>query len=231
LLRLIGLKIQTFSSLERENMSYLLEIIPQLAQGFLVTLQVFIITLLLSIPLGILFAYLLRLPVISWILHGYVWVMRGTPLLLQVITVYYGLPLVGVTIKSRLFACLIAFVLNYAAYFAEIFRGGIGAIPQGQYEAAQVLRFTPWQTARLIVLPQVVKIVLPSVMNEVVNLVKDSSLVYIVGLFDVTLAAQTAMNRDITLEPMFVAGLFYLIFIGFLTLVSKQLEKQFSYYK
>ncbi|GBG96122.1 amino acid ABC transporter permease [Lactococcus termiticola] len=212
-------------------MSYLLEIIPQLAQGFVLTLQVFIITLVIAIPLGVLFAYLLRLPVIGWFMHFYVWVMRGTPLLLQIITVYYGLPMIGLNIQSRLFACLIAFVLNYAAYFAEIFRGGIAAIPQGQYEAAQVLRFSPWQTARLIILPQVTKIVLPSVMNEVVNLVKDSSLVYIVGLFDVTLAAQTAMNRDITLAPMFLAGLFYLLFIGFLTLISKQVEKQFSYYK
>jgi polar amino acid transport system permease protein len=227
----IGLKILIIKDLERKKMSYLFEIFPQLAQGFIVTLQVFIITLILAIPLGGLCAFLMRLPVIKWLLNFYVWIMRGTPLLLQIITVYYGLPLVGLNIQSRLFACLIAFVLNYAAYFAEIFRGGIAAIPQGQYEAAKVLKFNPWQTARLIILPQVVKIVLPSAMNEVINLVKDSSLVYIVGLFDIVLTAQTAMNRDVTLVPMFMAGLFYLVFIGILTLLAKQLEKKFNFYK
>lgn len=212
-------------------MSYILEILPQLAQGFLVTLQVFIITLILSIPLGILFAYLLRVPVVKWFLNIYIWIMRGTPLLLQIITVYFGLPLIGITISDRLLSVLIAFVLNYAAYFAEIFRGGIAAIPVGQYEAAKVLKLSKWQTTRLIILPQVVKIVLPSVMNEIINLVKDSSLVYVVGIMDVTLAAQTAMNRDITLVPIYIAGLFYLAFNGVLTIIAKLTEKRFNVYR
>lgn len=212
-------------------MSYILSILPQLAQGFLVTLQVFAVTLIISIPLGILFAYLLRVPVVKWILNFYVWVMRGTPLLLQIITVYFGLPMIGVTITNRLLSVLIAFVLNYAAYFAEIFRGGIAAIPEGQYEAAKVLKFNKWQTTRLIILPQVVKIVLPSVMNEVINLVKDSSLVYVVGIMDVTLAAQTALTRDATLTPIYIAGLFYLAFNGILTIIAKVAEKRFNIYK
>lgn len=212
-------------------MSYIMSIIPQLAQGFIVTIEVFVLVLVLSIPLGMLFAYLLHLPLIKWLVNLYIWVMRGTPLLLQIVTVYYGLPMLGLTIENRLFACLIAFILNYAAYFAEIFRGGIEAIPQGQYEAAKVLNFTKWQTAKLIILPQVTKITLPSLMNETINLVKDSSLVYIVGLFDLIMAAQTAMNRDITLIPMYISGLFYLAFIGILTLIAKALEKKFNFYK
>ncbi|PCS00711.1 amino acid ABC transporter permease [Lactococcus fujiensis] len=212
-------------------MSYTISILPQLAQGFIVTLQVFAITLLISIPLGVIIAYLLRLPFLKWIFNLYIWVMRGTPLLLQIITVYFGLPLIGITISDRLTSVLIAFVLNYAAYFAEIFRGGLAAIPKGQYEAAQVLKLSKWQTTRLIVLPQVVKIVLPSVMNEVINLVKDSSLVYVVGIMDVTLAAQTAMNRDITLVPIYIAGLFYLLFNGILTIISRLAEKRFNIYK
>lgn len=212
-------------------MSYIISILPQLFQGFELTLEVFAIVLILSIPLGVVCAYLLRLPVIKWILNVYIWIMRGTPLLLQIITVYYGLPMLGLTIKSRLLSCLIAYVLNYVAYFAEIFRGGIAAIPQGQYEAAKVLKFSPWQSTRLIILPQVVKIVLPSVMNEVINLVKDSSLLYTVGLFDLILAAQTAMQRDVTMTPMYVAGLFYLVFIGILTLAAKRLENHFNFYK
>lgn len=195
------------------------------------TLQVFFITLLFSIPLGIIIAYLLRLLVLKWIFNLYIWIMRGTPLLLQIITIYFGLPVIGITIQNRLLSVLIAFILNYTAYFAEIFRGGIAAIPKGQYEAAKVLKLSKWKTSRLIILPQVVKIVLPSVMNEVINLVKDSSLVYVVGIMDVTLAAQTAMTRDITMVPIYIAGLFYLMFNGLLTILAKITEKRFNIYK
>ncbi|MBU5583352.1 amino acid ABC transporter permease, partial [Enterococcus sp. S181_ASV_20] len=121
---------------------------------------------------------------LQWILRFYVWIMRGTPLLLQLIFVFYGLPLVGI-IFDRFDAALFAFVLNYAAYYAEIFRGGIQSIPVGQYEASKVIGLTPVQTITRIIIPQVVKIVLPSVGNEVINLVKDTSLVYILGLSDV----------------------------------------------
>ena len=128
-------------------------------------------------------------------------------------------------------AVILAFTLNYAAYFSEIFRGGIEAIPAGQYEAAKVLKFTPVQTIRYIVLPQVVKIVLPSVFNEVMTLVKDTSLVYALGVSDLLLASRTAANRDASLAPMFIAGAIYLLMIGVVTLVSKQVEKKFDYYR
>lgn len=213
-------------------MSYILEILPSLLSGAVTTLQVFALVLVFSIPLGIMLAFSMqiRLKPLQWLLHIYIWIMRGTPLLLQLIFIYYVLPSIGIRL-DRIPAAIIAFTLNYAAYFAEIFRGGISSIPTGQYEAAKVLKFTPVQTIRLIILPQVVKIVLPSVFNEVMTLVKDTSLVYALGISDLILASRTAANRDASLAPMFVAGLIYLLLIGLATLVAKQVEKKFSYYK
>ncbi len=213
-------------------MNYILEILPSLLSGAATTLQVFALVLVFSIPLGIMLAFSMQIHLkpLQWLLHIYIWIMRGTPLLLQLIFIYYVLPSIGIRL-DRIPAAIIAFTLNYAAYFAEIFRGGISSIPTGQYEAAKVLKFTPVQTIRLIILPQVVKIVLPSVFNEVMTLVKDTSLVYALGISDLILASRTAANRDASLAPMFVAGLIYLLLIGLATLVAKQVEKKFSYYK
>ncbi|MCY7220618.1 amino acid ABC transporter permease [Streptococcus cristatus] len=213
-------------------MNYILEILPSLLSGAVTTLQVFALVLVFSIPFGIMLAFSMqiRLKPLQWLLHIYIWIMRGTPLLLQLIFIYYVLPSIGIRL-DRIPAAIIAFTLNYAAYFAEIFRGGISSIPTGQYEAAKVLKFTPVQTIRLIILPQVVKIVLPSVFNEVMTLVKDTSLVYALGISDLILASRTAANRDASLAPMFVAGLIYLLLIGLATLIAKQVEKKFSYYK
>lgn len=213
-------------------MSYILQVLPSLLDGAKITLQVFFIVIILSIPLGAVFAFLMKVNFkpLQWFLTLYVWIMRGTPLLLQLIFFYYVLPSVGVTF-DRMPAAILAFTMNYAAYFAEIFRGGIEAIPKGQYEAAKVLKLTPFQTIQHIILPQVFKIVLPSVFNEVINLVKDSSLVYVLGVGDLLLASKTAANRDATLAPMFIAGLIYLLLIGIVTIISKQVEKKFSHYK
>ena len=213
-------------------MSYISEVLPSLLDGALITLQVFFIVILFSIPLGAILAFLMQVPFrpLRWLLNLYVWIMRGTPLLLQLIFIYYVLPSIGVRL-DRLPAAIIAFTLNYAAYFAEIFRGGILSIPAGQYEAAKVLKFTPFQTIRFIILPQVVKVVLPSVFNEVMTLVKDTSLVYALGVSDLILASRTAANRDASLAPMFIAGAIYLVLIGLVTIVSKQVEKRYSYYK
>ncbi|HEM5323472.1 amino acid ABC transporter permease [Streptococcus suis] len=213
-------------------MDYVLEVLPSLLNGAVVSLQVFFLVLILSLPLGAILAFLMQLKFkpLQWLLHFYVLIMRGTPLLLQLIFVYYVLPSVGITF-DRMPAVILAFTLNYAAYFSEIFRGGIEAIPKGQYEAAKVLKFTPVQTIRYIVLPQVVKIVLPSVFNEVMTLVKDTSLVYALGVSDLLLASRTAANRDASLAPMFIAGAIYLLMIGAVTLVSKQVEKKFDYYR
>ncbi|HFI0393867.1 TPA: amino acid ABC transporter permease [Streptococcus suis] len=213
-------------------MDYVLEVLPSLLNGAMVSLQVFFLVLLLSLPLGAILAFLMQMKFkpLQWLLHFYVLIMRGTPLLLQLIFVYYVLPSVGITF-DRMPAVILAFTLNYVAYFSEIFRGGIEAIPKGQYEAAKVLKFTPVQTIRYIVLPQVVKIVLPSVFNEVMTLVKDTSLVYALGVSDLLLASRTAANRDASLAPMFIAGAIYLLMIGAVTLVSKQVEKKFDYYR
>ena len=196
-------------------MSYSLEILPSLLHGAVTTLEVFALVLIFSIPLGILIAFAMQLKwkPLNWLIF-----------------IYYVLPSVGIRL-DRLPAALIAFTLNYAAYFAEIFRGGIDTIPKGQYEAAKVLKFTPGATIRYIVLPQVTKIVLPSVFNEIMSLVKDTSLVYALGISDLILASRTAANRDASLVPMFLAGAIYLIVIGIVTLVAKRIEKKFSYYK
>ena len=213
-------------------MSYILQVLPSLLGGAKVTLRVFCIVIVLSIPFGAILAFLMQIKFkpLQWLLTLYVWIMRGIPLLLQLIFFYYVLPSVGI-VMDRLPAAILAFTLNYAAYFAEIFRGGIAAIPKGQYEAAKVLKLNQLQTIHYIILPQVFKIVLPSVFNEIINLVKDSSLVYVLGVGDLLLASKTAANRDATLAPMFVAGAIYLLMIGVVTLISKQTEKKFNYYK
>ncbi|EOE16170.1 amino acid ABC transporter permease [Enterococcus faecalis] len=213
-------------------MDYILEILPALVSGAGMTLKVFFFTLLGSIPLGIIIAFILQssFKPLRYLINLYIWLMRGTPLLLQLIFVFYGLPLIGIVFE-RYDAALFAFILNYAAYFAEIFRGGIQAIPQGQYEAAKVLRLTRFQTVTRIILPQVVKIVLPSVGNEIINLVKDTSLIYVLGLGDLLRAGKIAMSRDVTLVPLALVGVIYLLFTAILTVTSKKIEKFYQYYK
>lgn len=211
-------------------MEYLINILPSLIKGALITIEVFFLVLILSIPLGVFIAFIMRfnIKVLNYFLNIYIWIMRGTPLLLQLIFIYYVLPSVGIRF-DRLPAAILAFTLNYAAYFAEIFRGGIESIPKGQYEAAKVLKFTQFQAISFIILPQVIKIVLPSVFNEIMSLVKDTSLVYALGISDLILASRTAANRDASLLPMFVAGAIYLILIGIVTIVSKRVEKRYDY--
>lgn len=196
------------------------------------TLQIFFWTLIGSLPLGILVSLGLisKIRPLKWILEIYVWLMRGTPLLLQLIFVFYGLPIIGIVFQ-RYDAALVAFILNYAAYFAEIFRGGFQAIDEGQFEAARVLRLSYWQTLRKIVIPQVVKIVIPSIGNEVINLVKDSSLVYVIGLGDLLRAGNVATSRDVTLLPLLLVGLIYLILVGICTLILRKVEQRYAYFK
>lgn len=213
-------------------MSDFLAVLPRLMEGAAVTLQVFSIVLLLSIPLGIIIAFLMQIKFkpLEWFLHIYIWIMRGTPLLLQLIFFFYILPQTGI-IVDRIPSAILAFTVNYAAYFAEIFRGGIVSISKGQYEAAKVLRFSPVQTVRYIILPQVIKIVIPSVFNEVITLVKDTSLVHVLGIVDLFRVSQTAANRGASLLPMFYAGLIYLLIIGIVTLLAKRVEAYYDYYK
>ncbi|MEN3953683.1 amino acid ABC transporter permease [Ligilactobacillus salivarius] len=213
-------------------MNYILEVLPSLLDGAKMTLQIFCWTLIGSLPLGLIvgLALISRFRLLKAILRFYVWLMRGTPLLLQLIFVFYGLPLVGLTL-GRFDAALFAFILNYTAYFAEIFRGGLQSIDKGQYESAKVLRLTYWQTIRKIVTPQVVKIVLPSIGNEVINLVKDSSLVYVIGIGDLLRAGNVATSRDVTLVPLVMVGVVYLVMTAVLTFILRKLEQYYSYWK
>ncbi|WP_024621449.1 amino acid ABC transporter permease [Metaclostridioides mangenotii] len=201
-------------------------------QGLGIVLAIFLITLIVSIPLGILvtFLRLSKNKLVSGITQCYILIMRGTPLLLQMIVIFYGLPLIGITF-DRFTAGIIAFILNYAAYFAEIFRGGVQSIDRGQYEASKVLGFDKVTMYKRIIFPQVLKRILPPVSNEVITLVKDTSLVYILGLNDILRIAQIAMNRDVSLIPLFQAGAIYLIFVAILTKGFELLEKKFMYYK
>lgn len=214
------------------SLQYVFQILPSLFQGAWMTLELFFLTLIGALPLGIIFSLGLvsKIKPLKWLLELYVWLMRGTPLLLQLIFVFYGLPIVGIVFQ-RFDAALIAFILNYAAYFAEIFRGGLQSIDEGQYEGARVLGLSYWQTIRKIVIPQVVKIVIPSIGNEVVNLVKDSSLVYVIGLGDLLRAGNVATSRDVTLVPLLLVGIIYLLMVGICTYILHKVEQRYSYYK
>ncbi|KAF1300612.1 MULTISPECIES: amino acid ABC transporter permease [Enterococcus] len=213
-------------------MEYLISVMPQILNGAGITIKLFAFTLLGAIPIGIILAFVLasHLQPFKFIVQLYVWLMRGTPLLLQLIFVFYGLPLVGI-VFDRFDAAVLAFVINYAAYFAEIFRGGIQSIAKGQYEAAQVLRLSKGQTITKIIIPQVVKITFPSVGNEIINLVKDTSLVYILGLSDVMRLGKIAMERDSTLLPLVGVGLVYLVMTGVFTVLLKTIENKMDYYR
>ncbi|WP_459524244.1 amino acid ABC transporter permease [Leuconostoc lactis] len=210
-------------------MDYLLEILPSLMSGLKMTLGVFFITIIGSVPLGIIVALGMKSPyfTIRWLINGYIWVMRGTPLLLQLIFVYYGLGMMGITFP-RFEAAAIAFIVNYAAYLAEIFRGGLQAVPRGQYDAAKVLGFTRMQTFFKIILPQVIKIVVPSFGNEVINLVKDTSLVYVIGLGDLLRAGNIAASRDVTLIPYLLVGLIYLLMTAVVTVLLRRSETRLN---
>ncbi|MBO5651208.1 MAG: amino acid ABC transporter permease, partial [Selenomonas sp.] len=180
-------------------------------EGTEITLEIFFVTLILSLPIGMLAALgrLSSIKLISRIVEFYIWIMRGTPLMLQLLFVYFALPMIGIRLPD-IAAALLAFTLNYAAYFAEIFRAGIQAVPKGQYEAAKTLGMSYPQTMRRIILPQVIRIVLPPVSNETINLVKDTSLVYILAMNDLLRVARTIVQREFDMTPFLFAAIFYL---------------------
>lgn len=229
----------------------ILKVVKILLQYLLPTLKIFGFTLLFSIPLGMIVAMLkmCKIKPISWLTSFYILIMRGTPLMLQVIVAFYAIPMLqrndnlpqflksvleGFDIQAENYmfnAVLVAFVLNYAAYFAEIFRGGIEAIPKGQYEAASALSFTRVQTFFRIILPQVIKRVVPASANEVITLVKDTSLANVVAYAEITLKAKQQMQLYSSLMPLFIAGLFYFAMATILTVIFSLIEKKLNYYK
>ena len=215
------------------NPEALLKLILAMQDGFANTLTIFFLTLVFSIPLGMVIA-LLRMSkrkLISVPVSLYILVMRGTPLMLQIFAIYFAIPMVFHQNLDRMTATILAFSINYAAYFAEIFRGGIMSIPVGQHEAAKVLGFTKAQTFFTVVLPQVVKRVLLPVSNEVITLVKDTSLANIIAVSELFRAAKNEASRTASVEPLFVAGLFYLLMNGVVTLVFSYLTRRYEYYK
>lgn len=210
----------------------IINLLPQVLDGLKVTLEVFILTLVLSIPLGVIVSLgrLSKNPILNKVTGFYVLIMRGTPLLLQIVFIFFGLPVVGIAF-DRFPAAILAFVLNYAAYFAEIFRAGISSIDEGQYEGAKVLGFSQKYVFINIILPQAIKRILPAVANEVITLVKDTALVYVVGLDELLKIGKMASNREASLMPLFIVGIIYLLLIAVFTQISKRIEKRYSYYQ
>ena len=210
-----------------------LEVTAQLANGFLTTLLIFGITLVCSLPLGLLitFGSMSKIPPIKWLVKTFVWIIRGTPLMLQIIIVFYGPGLIfGWDALPRLVAVLIAFVINYSCYFSEIYRGGIESIPKGQYEAGQVLGMTKKQMFFKIVLFQVIKRIVPPMGNEIITLVKDTSLARVIMVVELVQAAQQIVAQKALIWPMFYIGAFYLLFSGLLTILLNRVEKKLNYY-
>lgn len=211
-----------------------LSVTLRLLQGFGLTCQIFLVTLVCAIPLGLIvtFGSMSRFAPLRYLTRAFVWIIRGTPLLLQVIIVFYGPGLMfGWDAMGRMQAVLVAFIINYAAYFSEIFRGGIESIPRGQYEAAQVLGMTRSQIFFRIVLLQVIKRIVTPMGNEIITLVKDTSLARIIAVKEIIMVAQEYISSRALIWPLFYSGAFYLVFCGLLTILLGFAERKLSYFK
>ena len=222
-----------------------------LLEGFGKTLELFLLTLLFALPLGLALSFgsMSRFRPLKWLVRALIWVIRGTPLMLQLIVIYYGPGLIGTqmaalgsqnpflqwlgtwSVMDRFVAALIAFVINYACYFSEIYRGGIESISKGQYEAGQVLGMTKTQVFFRVVLLQVVKRIVPPISNEIITLVKDTSLARIIAVYEVIWAGQAFIKSDGLLWPLFYTGAFYLVFVGLLSLLFSRVEKKLDYFR
>mgnify|MGYP000408216018 CR=1 FL=1 len=233
----------------------LLEIFAQVGEGMGNSILIFVLTLVFSLPLGLLVAFgrmnrwaplaglkkskspfwrkAAEFRPVQLLLKLFISILRGTPLMLQLMVVYYGpyyIFKVPITLEYQFYAVIIAFAVNYAAYFAEIYRSGIESMPVGQYEAAKVLGYNKGQTFFRIILPQVIRIILPPISNETITLVKDTSLVYVLAMNDLMRTARNLVQRDFSITPFIVAAVFYLLATLILTLVFERLEKRFSRY-
>ena len=231
------------------------EVSANLLDGFLVTCEIFGLTLLFALPLGLIISFgsMSRFKPLKWLVKGFVWIIRGTPLMLQLIIIFYGPGLVGTWanrmiseglasgffiewlatwhVFDRFFAVLLAFVINYSCYFSEIYRGGIESINRGQYEAGQVLGMTKPQIFFKVILLQVIKRIVPPMSNEIITLVKDTSLARIVMVYEIIWNAQKFIKSDGLLWPLFYTAVYYLVFCGLLTLLFGYIEKKMSYFR
>ena len=210
-----------------------LPVTMQLLAGFWESLKVFTLTLVFSIPLGLVicFGSMSRFSPLRYLSRGFVWIIRGSPLMLQLLIIFYGPGLLfGLPAMPRFTATIVAFAVNYACYFSEIYRGGIESIPQGQYEAGQVLGLTKKQIFFKIVLLQVVKRITAPMGNEVITLVKDTSLARVIGIYELIWAGESFIKKGL-LWPLFFTGIFYLVFSGLLTILFNKLEQKLDYFR
>ena len=208
----------------------------ELGAGMLITIEIFVLTLLFSLPLGLILSFgrMSRFLPLRFLTKIYISVMRGTPLMLQLIVVYFAPYYVfGMKISKeyRMIAVILAFVLNYAAYFAEIYRSGIESMPAGQYEAAKILGYSRWQTFMKIILPQVIKRVLPPITNEMITLVKDTSLAFVITVTEIFTIAKQIAAAEASVMPLMAAGIFYYIFNLVVAVGMEHVEKRLNYYR
>ena len=207
--------------------------------GFLGTIKLFILTLVFALPLGLVISFgsMKHLVILRYPVRFLIWIIRGTPLMLQLLIIYYGPGIIlhqniwGSGDGGRFVAALVAFVVNYACYFSEIYRGGIQSIPVGQYEAGQVLGMTRGQIFRKVILLQVIKRIVPPISNEIITLVKDTSLARVIAVYEIIWEGQSFIKSAGIIWPLFYTGLFYLVFSGLLTLLFGYLEKKLSYFR
>ncbi len=213
---------------------YFIEILKELSKGFGTTFMIFFLTLAMSIPLGIVVYFLKQSKnkIVSNITKIYISVMRGTPLILQLMFIFYGpYYLFGMKSPERFISVILAFVINYAAYFAEIYRGGFKSIDEGQYEAAKILGLSKWKSYTKIVFPQVLKNSLPSMTNEIITLVKDTSLAFAIAVTETFTLAKSIANRDSNMLAFLVVGIFYFVFNYLVEFIMNRIEDKFNYYR
>ncbi len=217
------------------DMTYITSLTKALLQGAFLPLVMFVVVLVVSLPLGFLITLMARSKniILRWVVNSYIYIMRATPLLLQLLFIMFGLPNLPVVgrylVLPRFSAALLGFTINYAAYFAEIFRGGLLSVDKGQDEAAYVLGLTRWQTIRRIILPQMFRVVLPSITNESITLVKDTALMYAVAVPEILHYAKAAVTRDSNTTAFLVAGAIYLVINSLLQMAFSRIEKKLDY--
>ena len=215
-----------------------LSVTEELLSGLGISVEIFILTLIFSLPLGLIIAFgsMSRFKPLKYLVDVFVWIIRGTPLMLQIIIIFYGPGLIGYYVWtrdswSRVIATVVAFTINYACYFSVIFRGGIEGVPAGQREAGQVLGMTKFQIFFKITLLQMIKRIVPPMSNEIITLVKDTSLARIISVQELTVMGENFMKSEGIIWPLFYTGVFYLIFVGILTILFNYIEKKLDYFK
>ena len=215
-----------------------LSVTEELLSGPGISVEIFILTLIFSLPLGLIIAFgsMSRFKPLKYLVDVFVWIIRGTPLMLQIIIIFYGPGLIGYYVWtgdswSRVIATVVAFTINYACYFSVIFRGGIEGVPAGQREAGQVLGMTKFQIFFKITLLQMIKRIVPPMSNEIITLVKDTSLARIISVQELTVMGENFMKSEGIIWPLFYTGVFYLIFVGILTILFNYIEKKLDYFK